>query len=293
MPKAPGEQTATRLVRAALEAAPRLAMSRAMGRVASAKVPAPLRRPVYGAFARAVGARLDEAADHVESFASFNAFFTRRLREGVRPDLGMPGGWVSPADGRLDQLGRVDSGTLVQAKGISYSASELLQDPDADSIFDGGVFATIYLSPADYHRVHAPCDMSVDEVVHVGGDLRPVNGLYVPHHAGLFSENERVVLRFCDGGGRRSALVLVGAMIVGGIALANGTLLRTDHRVECMRQRLNTPWTVRRMEEVGRFLLGSTVILLSERSDTPLRPSSTANGGTSMRLGEALFEPVA
>lgn len=276
-----------------LEVMPRLALSRAAGAAAGLTLPRPLRRPVYGTFATAFGARLDEAAHHLESYESFNAFFTRPLRAGMRPDLGAAAGWVSPADGRLDQFGRIDDGQLVQAKGMTFRVSELLQDPDGDAVFDGGLFATVYLSPADYHRVHAPCAMEVDEVVHAGGDLYPVNGLSVPYKDGLFARNERVVMRFRDPAGRRAALVMVGAVVVGGIELANGLALRSDHREALRRVPLSPPWSPARLDEVGTFLLGSTVVLVVERGEPGLRPVASAALGAPVRIGEPLFELVA
>ncbi|TVQ98750.1 MAG: phosphatidylserine decarboxylase [Deltaproteobacteria bacterium] len=293
MPSAGDGEARLRIARWFVDRMPRRAVSRAAGVVANVPVARPLRRPVYGTFARMVGARLDEAAQHVEYFSSFNEFFTRELRPGARPDLGVPGGWVSPADGRLDQFGRVDAGVLVQAKGMHYTASELLQDPGADDLFEGGLFATVYLSPADYHRVHAPCRMEVEEVVHVGGDLYPVNGLSVPYRPGLFARNERVVLRFRDAAGRAGALVLVGATVVGGIRVSCPVSLRQDHRLEAARYSLSPPHVLGRMSEAGRFLLGSTVVLLVQRGDEPLRPVADAMAGKVVRLGEGLFEPLA
>lgn len=265
---------------------PKRALTQAAGALASAGVPRPLRQPLYRAYGRAVGANLDEAGAPLESFGTFNDFFTRPLAEGVR-------GWdagsalASPCDGRIAASGVVRSGELLQAKGIAYGLSELLGDSTEPEAFDGGAFTTIYLSPADYHRMHAPADMDIESVRVQPGELWPVNDLSVPWVDGLFRRNERVVLRGrLRDGGRRVALVFVGATVVGKIRVS-------DPRVDCARgteprtYELEPVWRVSRGDEIGAFLLGSTVIVIVEpgaRADQLAVPQ-----GEAIRLGDPLF----
>lgn len=258
------------------------------GFAAGAEIPVFMRPLVYRAFGKAVGVNFDEVEKELSSYPTLNAFFVRKLKEGLRPRQVSGDAWAVPADGRIDQGGVVRDGALVQAKGIDYDVLSFLDDRTALEHFDGGLFATVYLSPKDYHRVHAPVDMVVHEIVHLGGRLLPVNGLTVPSRADTFVDNERVVLRFTDGAGKQGALVMVAALGVGGIALETDKVtLRMDHSTVRDRHLLEEPWQVSAHQEVGRFLLGSTVVLLREAQEG----WSVRQTGTPVRLGEPLFGP--
>lgn len=257
---------------------PRQRLTALAGRVARQRVPAPLRRPFYGAFAVAVGANLEESAQPIESFESFNAFFTRGLRQDVRVWSGSAHDWTVPADGTLSVEGRVERGQLLQVKGIDYSVADLLDDDAAT--WEGARYATIYLSPADYHRVHWPVSGHVDAVQGKGGDLWPVNRASVQHVPGLFIENERTITMMTDSRGRRAAIVMVGATIVGGIEL------RVPFATE------KHPTAIHAGDEHGRFYLGSTVVLLVQDADAPLEDTSLPLN-EAVQLGQSLWRDTA
>ncbi len=197
------------------------------------------------------------------AYASFNAFFTRPLRQGARPIAAQENAVVCPADGTLSQLGTIDGGRVFQAKGHNCSLLELLGGRrDWAQGFDGGAFATIHLSPRDYHRVHMPVDATLREMIHVPGRLFSVNPVTTALMPRLFGRNERVPCLFETGFGPM-ALILVGAIFVGG--------METVWAGQVMPTRIRRPGpayggeTVIRLDkgaEMGRFNMGSTVILL-------------------------------
>src|SRR5688572_5061286 len=210
---------AWRLILALLGRLPQGSLSRAFGGVADVPLPRPLRRPVLGAFARAVGIDLAEAELPLEEYGSLNAFFVRRLRPGARSWPLAEGVLASPVDGIVGQLGTVREGRVLQAKGRWYSAAELLADPAGAGPYEGGSFVTLYLSPRHYHRIHAPCAGTIAKAEHVPGALLPVNEAAVAHVPNLFSRNERLVA-YLDGPVGRVAVVAVGAYNVGRISAA-------------------------------------------------------------------------
>ena len=236
---------------------------------------------------RHYGVALDEAErPFPEAYASFNDFFTRALKPGARPlaDAAL----VSPVDGAVSQCGTIDGDSVFQAKGRAFSLAALLGDDEARaSGYRGGAFATLYLSPRDYHRVHMPCDGRLVAMRYVPGRLFSVNAATAAGVDGLFARNERLVCHF-EGPTGPFVLVLVGAMIVAGIETVwagrvappprRNTL--TDYRAP------PAPVSLTRGEELGRFCLGSTVILLfppdTIRWDAALAP------GAAVRLGMAL-----
>ncbi|MGB0865315.1 MAG: archaetidylserine decarboxylase, partial [Granulosicoccaceae bacterium] len=177
----------------------------------------PLARPVMAWFARVYGIDMQEAAEpHFDSYASFNAFFTRALRADARPLASGEGVVISPSDGHVSQLGPIENGAIFQAKGHSYTAAELLGSEQAATTFDGGQFITIYLSPRDYHRVHMPLTGALQSTLHVPGRLFSVAQHTVAHVPRLFARNERVVCHFAGDNGP-FAQVLVGAINVAAI----------------------------------------------------------------------------
>jgi len=213
-------------------------------------------------FIRHYGVNMAEAAQaDPASYASFNDFFTRALKPGVRPlavaDL------ICPVDGAISQFGPIDAGRIFQAKGHDYSATTLLGGDGALAAhFHGGHFATLYLSPKDYHRIHMPCDGRLLRMIHVPGSLFSVNPVTARGVPGLFARNERVVCVF-DSPRGPWVLVLVGATIVGSMATVwHGV-------VNPRRTGPVSEWTyagqdimIRQGEEMGRFLLGSTIVML-------------------------------
>lgn len=263
--------------------APRRAVTRAAGRVFAIPVPGPLRGPLYSACLRAAGADPSEVELPLREYATVDALFTRRLRDGVRPWAEAP--WCSPADGRLDRVQRVREGSLVQAKGIDYPLAELLGDRKAAERLDGALAATIYLSPADYHRVHVPADLAIHRVVHLGGELWPVNAVSVAKVDALFARNERAVALFSTPDGRRGAMVMVAATVVGGIELgcAEVDLSRRHHAEQAVTH--DVQWDAPAGSWFGTFHLGSTVVLVVEGDDL----SAAAGDGAAVRVGEPLF----
>lgn len=253
---------------------PRQWLTMGAGKLASLAVPEALRTPVYGTFARLVGANVDEAAAGLTTFPTFNAFFTRALQDGLRPWNVGERDWGMPADGRLSINGRVAQGEMIQAKGIAYDVGALLGEDS--SAWEGARYSVVYLSPADYHRVHWPIGGVVEDVRALGAELWPVNGPSVRSVGGLFVENERTVTIFRDSAGRRSAMVMVAATVVGGIELCVPAASSAH------------PVAVQGGDEHGRFYLGSTVVMVVQDANAPLTSADVALD-SKVCVGEALW----
>jgi phosphatidylserine decarboxylase len=216
---------------------------------------------------RRFGVDLSEAAQpDPRAYPTFNAFFTRALKPGVRVPDPDPRALLMPADGRISQCGRIDNGRIFQAKGQSFTAAELLGDEAAAEPFANGLFATVYLSPKDYHRVHMPWAGTLRETVHVPGRLFSVGPDAVRTVPRLFARNERLACHFDTDFGPM-AVVMVGALLVSGIETVWGgeevpaygdTVTVKDYRTGDEGE----PITLERFEEMARFNYGSTVIVL-------------------------------
>ncbi|KFN44760.1 archaetidylserine decarboxylase [Arenimonas oryziterrae] len=227
-----------------------------------------------------------EAADpDPRNYASFNAFFTRALKPGVRQPDADPGALLMPADGKISQIGRIESGRIFQAKGQSFTAGELLGDEAAAAPFADGWFANIYLSPRDYHRVHMPWTGTLTETLHVPGRLFTVAPWGVREIPRLFARNERLVCHFDTDHGPM-VMVMVGALLVSGVETVwNGVNipkyasrpLRRDFRGQNIR--------LERFAEMARFNYGSTVIVLLPKDGVALDHFETE---TPTRLGERM-----
>jgi phosphatidylserine decarboxylase len=273
------------VARLLLAAASHPVLSRLTGRLSDLRLPAAVLAPAIRAYARAFGADLNEAAQPPEAYGSFNAFFTRRLREGARPIAGGEGVVVSPSDSRLSSIGPVPpDGRLEQVKGSSYSVEALLGSAEDGAPFRRAVQATLYLSPAMYHRVHSPVDGRVRALRYVPGRLFPVNGAGVRSVPGLFTRNERVALFVDTEAHGPVAVVLVGAANVGRMSLAFTDLVTNRGRPPA-RVVLPEPVPIRRGDDLGAFNLGSTVVLLL--ADPAL--VATAAAGDLVRVGQALW----
>ena len=201
---------------------PRAAISRAMGQLADLRWTPSLGRAVVGAYSRVYDVQLDEAAQS-SGWPSFDAFFTRPLREGARVVDSAPDAIVSPADGRLDSLGVVDAESRFLVKGRPYAVEELVGSFDEARRYRGGLGCVVYLSPRDYHRVHAPVAGEISVIRSLPGDYFPVNAVGVAHFPNLFARNRRVAIAIDtperDGLGRVT-VVMVAAMIVGRITVS-------------------------------------------------------------------------
>ena len=225
------------------------------------------------------------------AYAHFNDFFTRPLKEGAREIATDPKSLASPADGAISELGALEHGRVLQAKGIHYSLTRLLGgDTEKAKPFMGGTFATIYLSPKDYHRVHMPLDATLKETLYVPGRLFSVNQATADHVPGLFARNERLVC-FFDTPAGPMAMILVGAMIVAGIETVwDGQVTPPVRQVQLKNFSDPQPVVLDKGKEMGRFKLGSTVILVFGPDAVQWREG--LQNGTTVRMGEALAELV-
>jgi len=267
-----------------LRALSRPRVSRVAASLADRRPPGALLRPLMRLYVRAYGVDLAEAAQPLESYPSFNAFFTRHLREGARPLDPDPLAVLSPCDARVNTIGPVPAdGRLEQIKGRTYALDALLGGPEAEE-FAHGTQATLYLSPAMYHRVHAPVSGTLRSWRYLPGRLYPVNELAVRMVDGLFVLNERVVMVIDSPQFGPVAVVMVGATNVGRITLAFDSLT-TNAGLPATAVRPAAPQPVARGEELGAFNLGSTVVLLMARS--ALRAGG-APGGL-VKMGQALW----
>ena len=224
-------------------------------------------------------------------YESFNAFFTRALRSGARPVDPDPAALVSPVDGSVSQIGRLDGSWLLQAKGHAYTVESLLAgDESQAAAFRGGAFATLYLAPNNYHRIHMPLAGTLRSAWYVPGDLFSVNATTAAGVPGLFARNERVVCVFGDGP-LSFALVLVGALFVGSMA----TVWHGEVTPRSPRQMSPLPLaaagdglTLPKGAEMGRFNMGSTVILLLPPGRCAW--SAALAPGSPVRVGETLAQ---
>jgi phosphatidylserine decarboxylase len=267
---------------------PKQALTAFGGRIASARAGA-LTTRLIGWFVGRYGVNMAEAAEpDIAHYASFNEFFTRALKPGARPlaaaDL------VCPVDGAISQLGAIKRDQIFQAKGHHYSTTALLAgDAGLASRFHDGHFATLYLSPKDYHRIHMPCDGRLMRMIHVPGALFSVNPTTARGVPGLFARNERVVCLFETERGP-IVLVLVGATIVGSMATVWHGVVNPPRigrlREWQYRNPNEEPVILKQGDEMGRFLLGSTVVLLFPAGTLQFNPDWAP--GRSVRLGEAM-----
>ena len=254
---------------------------RAAGARAGALTTAAIRRFIARYGVDMAEARVSDPA----AFASFNDFFTRELRPGARPLADAE--FVCPVDGAISQFGAIEQQRIFQAKGHHYTVATLLGgDPATAAPFDGGHFATLYLSPRDYHRIHMPCDGRLRRMIHVPGDLFSVNPATAAGVPGLFARNERVVCLF-DGARGPFALVLVGATIVGSMATVWHGVVNPPRPGRLREWRYDdAPVTLSRGQEMGRFLLGSTVVMVFPSIGLRFHPDWRPGGA--IRMGEAM-----
>ena len=227
-----------------------------------------------------------EAANpDISSYLSFNDFFTRALRPDARPLAAAS--LVCPVDGAISQFGPIEGEQIFQAKGHQYSTTALVGgDAALAAQFRGGSFATIYLSPRDYHRIHMPCDGRLLRMIYVPGDLFSVNPVTARGVPGLFARNERVVCVFDTAQGPM-VLTLVGATIVGSMATVWHGVLPREGAVREWHYNSQTPHVLlKKGDEMGRFLLGSTVVLLFPQGPLQFNPGWQPGGP--VRLGDAM-----
>lgn len=225
----------------------------------------------------------DPDPDH---YVSFNAFFTRHLREGVRPINADIKSLVSPADGQISQFGEIHAGQLLQAKGVNYAVSSLLAEDS--NVFEGGNFMTIYLSPKDYHRVHMPYSGVLTRMVYVPGRLFSVNQFSSTHIPQLFARNERVIFWFNTDRGPM-AVIMVGAMLVASVhTVWSGCVCPQRSREIQITEYADQKLQLNKGDELGFFELGSTVIMCLPQQT--LRWQADLKVGNTVVMGQALGE---
>lgn len=261
---------------------PQQALSELAGRLAESENPT-VKNAFIRTFATAYGIKLDEyERQNWQDYTSFNDFFTRELKDGQRPISQKDGGIICPADGKISQIGQIKQDQILQAKGKSYEVGQLLADFELGKAMLDGSFATVYLAPTNYHRVHMPFDGTLVETIYVPGQLFSVNNETAENVPDLFARNERCVCVFDTAFGK-ACVVLVGAMIVAGIeTVATGKLQRQNHI-----QRQNHNVALKKGDELGRFYLGSTAIIV-----LPKQAQTAWQGGlqnsTVVKMGELL-----
>lgn len=281
-----------RVTLALLARLPQGLLSRLVGGVADVPLPRPLRRPVLGAFARAVGIDVGEAARPLDAYRSVNDFFVRRLRDGARSFPDDPRVLASPVDGVVGAVGTIERGRALQAKGRRYAVEDLLRDDALAAAVEGGLFLTIYLSPRHYHRIHTPLPARVTAARHVPGRLFPVNAPAVEWVDDLFVVNERLIVHL-DSGLGPVAVVAVGAYNVGRISAAFDPAWAGDAGTSVTNRGSPPPATrdydpslpLSAGDELMAFHLGSTVVLLTAPGPA-LRPGVTP--GLEVRAGQPL-----
>lgn len=278
-----------RLLIGALGGVPRLALSRLAGRVAAARLPRALRELEIRVFGHLVGVDFGEMRDPIGHFGSLQDFFTRALKEGARPIDPDPAALVAPCDGFWGESGAVEGGTLLQVKGRSYSLAALLGGAEEARPYEGGRYATFYLSPRDYHRFHAPCAARVVRAAYIPGTLWPVNRAGLEGIPALFAQNERICA-FLEidpvESGRTICLVAVGATMVGKVRLRFDDLTTNEGRAVIERRAYAPPGHVlAKGEEWGRFEFGSTIVMIAAPGTADIEAPSP---GSVLRLGRRI-----
>lgn len=255
---------------------PRSRISQAMGRLSEIPLPGPVSRAITEAYCRAYAVDMQEVVPQPEPYPSFDAFFTRSLKPGVREIS--PDAVVSPADGRLSVRGRIDDDARISVKGSEYRVAELTGDSRDAARYRGGTFAVVYLSPRDYHRVHAPVSGKITLIRGIPGDLYPVNSIGERHIPRLFARNKRVTIVIESPEVGRVSVVMVGAVVVGRISvsvLPDPSPPAGEHPVE-------VPIAVAKGDEIGVFHLGSTVVLFLEPGHQIVRTEGAVRYGESL-----------
>ena len=266
---------------------PQLAVSRLAGRLADSESTPALKNRVIKWFIGRYGVNMSEAAEpDFTAYPTFNAFFTRALKPGARTIDPAPETLTSPVDGAISQIGQISTDRVFQAKGQSFSLTELLGgDDERAEPFREGEFATIYLSPKDYHRIHMPMAGTLKEMVYVPGKLFSVNPVTAENVPNLFARNERVACLFDTDAGPM-AMVLVGAMIVGSVETTwGGVVAPNSGKVTQWQYSGEDAVRFEKGQEMGRFRLGSTVVLVMPRGAVKWQPNQVAE--KTVQLGEA------
>ena len=263
---------------------PKQALTSFAGIVAGAKAGGLTTRLIRWFVGRYAVNMAEAANPDLRSYLTFNEFFTRALRADARPLADSD--YVSPVDGAISQFGTIEGDQIFQAKGHHYSATALVGGDQAlAATFRDGSFATLYLSPKDYHRIHMPCDGRLTRMIYVPGALFSVNPITARGVPSLFARNERVVCVFESACGP-FVLTLVGATIVGSMATVWHGVVNPPRTGKVREWDYAEPLVLRKGEEMGRFLLGSTVVMLFAKSQLQFNRAWAPEG--TIRMGEAM-----
>jgi phosphatidylserine decarboxylase len=278
-------RSASRLAARTVRVLPRKGLSRALGSLTSARAPRPVVDAAVRAFVRVYDVDLSEVAVPEGGFRTFDEFFTRRLVDGARavdPDARCI---VSPADGRMEDLGTISATGELIVKGQAYTAADLLGDTSAAAAYEGGHYFIVYLSPRDYHRVHAPTCGAVQYVRYVPGTLYPVNRIGTDHIPQLFARNERLAIVQEGSVHGTVTTIMVGAIGVGRIGLSFDELETNRGHEPGVRSYVDSPIPRDRGDELGVFHMGSTAIVMTPPE---CKLELVAEPGASVRMGECV-----
>lgn len=231
-----------------------------------------------------------ESEKSIDQFGSLNEFFTRRLKAGARPIDPDPLSIASPVDGRVSAWGQCAKDRLLQIKGVQFDLFGLFRDESMVRLFENGDYATLYLSPQDYHRIHAPVDLDISGLGYMPGTLLPVNPPSVRWVPGLYTHNERVTI-YADSPAGKVAMVLVGAHCVGNISLTFNELRSNRWGATPIRLNFDKRPLVKKGEELGAFEMGSTVLMIFEKGTAKLQfPDSDLPVRVGQRVGSIIKE---
>jgi phosphatidylserine decarboxylase len=269
-----------------VEKLPQAMVSRAWGWLARRRSPRVGVGLLKRTFVKAVGIDMSEAAEGMSHYQTLEDLFVRTLRPGARRIDPAPDAVVSPVDGTVGACGTVTEGTCFQVKGRAYNLARLLDDAEEAKRFEGGAYATLYLAPKDYHRIHAPVAGSVSKATLVPGALMPVFVEALHRVDELFARNERVITYLDNTSAGRVAVVKVGATLVGRISVAYDPEVRTNLEGQLRRSlAYDPPHLIQKGGELGAFELGSTVVLIAEPQRLTFEHLSE---GASVRMGERI-----
>jgi len=278
-------RSASRLAAQTVRVLPRKRLSRALGRLTSARAPQPVVDAAVQAFVRFYDVDLTEVDMPDRGFRTFDEFFTRKLVQGARVVDPDPRAIVSPADGRIEDLGTISTTGDLIVKGQPYTAADLLGADGAAEAYEGGHYFIVYLSPRDYHRVHAPTCGSVQYVRYVPGTLYPVNRLGTDHIPQLFARNERLAIVQQGSVHGTVTTIMVGAIGVGRIGLSFDEVETNRGHEPGVRSYAESPIPRDRGDELGVFHMGSTAIVMTPPE---CELQVVAAPGASVRMGECI-----
>ena len=267
-----------------LKLLPKNLISRLVGVLTDLKIPTPFLLSIIQIYCMVYKVNLEEMEAYPNQLRTFNDFFTRKLKPGARPIDEEVGSIISPVDGTISEFGAINKGFLTQTKGILYSLNDLIGKKDS-KLFEDGFFITIYLSPADYHRIHSPINGVVKNFSYFSGNLWPVNNFGVKQIGGLFAINERIFTPLRYGKNNVAGVVKVGATIVGKISLDYNNLTTNSKKANQIYLPIIPEKKYQKGDEIGKFMMGSTVILLFQKDQFI---SKEINSGQKLKMGEAI-----